>query len=271
MKCDGIRDLLAEEQAGTLEGKARAELESHLRECAACREERTSLDRLWTMLAEMPPVGPGAAVRPRFYAMLEGYRQGLDRKLHPTPATSAPRSWPGLGFWRRPAFQFGLAGVLIVASFAGGYLFRGGRNGQAELADLREEVHEMRRMVTMSLLSQQSASERLKGLSWSAQVEQPDPEFLSTLLHTLDYDPNVDVRLSAVDALARFAQDPGVRQGIIKSLARQNSPMVQIALIDLLVQLHEHQSADVLRQLTNDANQNQLVRQRALRGLQIIG
>jgi hypothetical protein len=47
--------------------------------------------------------------------------------------------------------------------------------------------------------------------------------------------------------------------------------MVQIALIDLLVQLHEHQSADVLRQLTNDANQNQLVRQRALRGLQIIG
>jgi hypothetical protein len=44
--------------------------------------------------------------------------------------------------------------------------------------------------------------------------------------------------------------------------------MVQISLIDLLVQLHERQAAEALKQLMNDNNQNQIVRQRAQWGLQ---
>ncbi len=123
-------------------------------------------------------------------------------------------------------------------------------------------------MVTISLLKQQSASERLKGVSWSSQVSRPDPEFLSTLMHTLNYDPNVDVRLAAVDALLRFAAHPAVKEGLVRSLPKQDSPLVQISLIDLLVQLHERQSIDVLRQLTNDVSQNEQVRQRARWGLQ---
>jgi len=123
-------------------------------------------------------------------------------------------------------------------------------------------------MVTISLLKQQSASERLKGMSWSSQVSRPDPEFLSTLMHTLNHDANVDVRLAAVDALSRFAAHPAVKEGLVKSLPKQDSPLVQISLIDLLVQLHERQSINVLRQLINDAGQNEQVRQRAQWGLQ---
>jgi HEAT repeat protein len=123
-------------------------------------------------------------------------------------------------------------------------------------------------MVAISLQKQQSASERLRGVSLTSQVSRPDPEFLATLIHTLNYDPNVDVRLAAVDALSRFAEEPAVRDGLVRSLPKQDSPMVQISLIDLLVQLHERQSIEVLKQLTNDANQNQQVRQRAQWGLQ---
>jgi hypothetical protein len=158
--------------------------------------------------------------------------------------------------------------LLLICGFVAGYLMRSARNGHEEIAGLRAEVHEMRQMVTISLLKQQSASERLKGVSWSTQVTRPDPEFLSTLIHTLNYDSNVDVRLAAVDALARFAGYPAVRRDLIKSLPRQDSPLVQISLIDLLVQLHEHQSIDVLKQLVNDDNQDPQVRDRAKWGLQ---
>jgi HEAT repeat protein len=105
-------------------------------------------------------------------------------------------------------------------------------------------------------------------MSWSNQVSRPDAEFLSTLMHTLNYDANVNVRLAAVDALSRFAGEPSVRDGLVKSLPKQDSPLVQISLIDLLVQLQERQSIDVLKRLTNDASQNQQVRQRAQWGLQ---
>lgn len=268
MKCDRIQELFADEWAGTLDAGEKARLELHLAGCASCREERESLNRLWLRLAAIPSQEPGSRVRSRFYAMLEGYQQGLGRARIPASRHAGLGEWFGTWFGRRPAFQFGVAALLLVAGFFAGYILRSSRNGHEELANLREEVHEMRQMVTISLLKQQSASERLKGVSFSSQVSRPEPEFLSTLIHTLNFDPNVDVRLASVDALFRFAGDPAVREQLVKSLPKQDSPLVQISLIDLLVQLHERQSIDVLKQLTNDASQNQQVRQRAQWGLQ---
>jgi HEAT repeat protein len=135
------------------------------------------------------------------------------------------------------------------------------------VAKLREEVHNMYQLVTISLLQQQSASERLRGLSWSQRVSQPDPEVLSALLQVLNYDPNVNVRLAAVDALSQFSGQQNVRQGLIQGLTRQASPLVQIALIDLLVSLHERNSVDTLKHLVKDQRLNESVKQRAEWGL----
>ena len=268
MKCDRIQDLFADQWSGAIDAGSRSRLEAHLAECASCREEWETLNGLWAKLGEIRPEEPGPGVRPRFYAMLEGYQQGLGRAGVASSHRAEPGGWFGNWLIGRPAFQFGLAAALLLVGFLGGFIVKPSHNGHEELAGLREEVHEMRQMVAISLQKQQSASERLRGVSLTSQVSRPDAEFLTTLMHTLNYDPNVDVRLAAVDALARFAGEPAVRDGLVKSLPKQDSPMVQISLIDLLVQLHERQSIDVLKQLTNDATQNQQVRQRALWGLQ---
>jgi hypothetical protein len=268
MKCDRYQDLFADEWDGTISETDKARLELHLGGCHTCREERESLKRLWARLGAVPSQEPGPALRPRFYAMLEGYQEGLGRSRTAGAGAGGIGAWFGSWFAFQPALQLGVAVLLLTAGFFAGYVIRPGADGREEMAGLREEVHEMRQMVTISLLKQQSASERLKGVSLTSQVASPDPEFLTTLIHTLNYDPNVDVRLAAVDALSRFAGDPAVRMGLVKSLPKQESPMVQISLIDLLVQLHERQSVDVLRQLVEDASQNQQVRQRAQWGLQ---
>ena len=266
MKCDRIREMFADDWAGALDSDDKAAFELHLAGCEACREERERLTQLWTGLATIPLEEPRPESRQRFYSMLEGYRHGLGGSQSAQQWSLAERLAGVLRL--RPAFQLGLGMLLLICGFVAGYLMRSARNGHEEIAGLRAEVHEMRQMVTISLLKQQSASERLKGVSWSTQVTRPDPEFLSTLIHTLNYDSNVDVRLAAVDSLARFAGYPAVRRDLIKSLPRQDSPLVQISLIDLLVQLHEHQSIDVLKQLVNDDNQDPQVRDRAKWGLQ---
>jgi hypothetical protein len=81
------------------------------------------------------------------------------------------------------------------------------------------------------------------------------------------HDSNVNVRLATVDALRQFGDQPGVRRGVVEAITRQESPMVQIALIDLAVDLREKESIAPLRQLTEDHNINETVRQRAQKGL----
>ena len=148
-----------------------------------------------------------------------------------------------------------------------GYLLSAKGRSNVELVELRDEVHHMRQLVALSLLQQQSASERLRGVSWSSRMASPDGEVISALLDALNYDPNTNVRLAAVDALSNFSEQAAVRQGLIRALSRPNSPLVQIALIDLMVQIKERQSAAALRQLAQDVTIHQLVRQRAERGL----
>jgi hypothetical protein len=267
MNCERFRTLFVEEWAGALAASDGERLAAHLADCASCREEREALNGLWRELASMPSEEAPPGVRARFYAMLDGYQEAAGSVRDGAVRHAGLRE--SLGFWlgARRALQFAIGAALLVGGFASGYILRAGRNGQGELASLREEVQEMRQMVTIALLKQRSASDRLKGVSWSSEVSRPDPEFLSTLVHTLNFDSNVDVRLAAVDALSRFAGDAALRGELIRSLPRQESPLVQISLIDLLVQLHERQSIDVLRSLTNDANQDEQVRERARWGL----
>jgi HEAT repeat protein len=126
----------------------------------------------------------------------------------------------------------------------------------------------MREMVAMSLLQQDSAIERLRGVNWSHQLERPSNQVLATLLDTLRHDPNVNVRLASIDALRAFATVDSVRTGLVEALGNKTSPMVQIALIDAMVEIRERRSLDTLRLIAADTQQNEAVRQRARRGLQ---
>ena len=121
----------------------------------------------------------------------------------------------------------------------------------------------MRQMVALSLLQQQSASERLRGVSWAYRVEPSDTEVLSALLTAVNQDPNVNVRLAAVDALHAFGSSPVTRNAIIRAIPRQTTPLVQIALLDLLVDLKEKEAAPELRKLSTDEAVNGGVRQHA--------
>jgi hypothetical protein len=268
MKCDEFLALLVEEWEGTLPAAAGKAFEQHRSECAACCEEARELQGLWSKLAALPAEEPPARVRTRFHAMLEGYRQGQSpREISPPTRHRFGRQLAD--WWAfKPLPAAALAGLLLLAGFLGGYILRTVQNGRQELFALRQEVHQMQRMVTFSLLKQESASERLRGVTWSSLISSPDPEFLSVLLETLNADPNVDVRLAAVDALSRYSGDATVRDGLIQSLRRQKSPLVQVSLIDLLVQSQIRKSADVLRELTEDTRQDPAVRERARLGLQ---
>jgi len=108
-------------------------------------------------------------------------------------------------------------------------------------------------------------------VSWTGRIDAPGAEVVSALLDALAHDPNVNVRLAAVDALVRFADRPGVRSGAVAALTGTGSPFVQIALIDLLVQVKEPSSREALKKLADDQQIDAAVRGRAAWGLQQLG
>jgi len=263
MRCEEIHAHLADHLAGTLAPDVSGELAEHLRTCRACAAEFEGLDETWQILGTVPGDRPdSAAMRARFDAALDGYQHGL----------GAERARPGR-FGRAGTYglQFAAAAAVLVLGIGIGRQTAPPPAPDPQLAMLREELRGMRQMVTLSLLQQQSASERLKGVTWSSQIEQPGSEVVSALIETLRHDSNVNVRLASVDALRRFGGREGVRRDVVEALPQQESPLVQIALIDFLLETQGPEAAGVLRRLAGDMMLDKAVRDRAARGLRQVG
>jgi anti-sigma factor RsiW len=264
MSCEKTREKFADFLAGEIEDESRALIQAHLSACPACREEMESLSTIWTKLGVLPKEQPGPALRQRFYEMLEAYKDGLDEARTGPGLRRTISGWFERVMPRQPVYQFALSLILLAAGLGAGYLLNGSRPAaKNEIAALHSEVTDMRRTVAISMLKQASPSERLMGVSWSSRLESPDEETLQALLEVLDHDPNVSVRLAAVDALYLFYDNPRVKAGLIESLAGQTSPLVQISLINLLVEIRERRAVKALEQLIQNKRLNPRVRERA--------
>jgi hypothetical protein len=271
MTCDETKLLLAEYWSQSLGEAEELAFEAHIAGCDPCRGESERLGAMWKSLALIPGSSrefePGPNLRARFYETLGAYRQGLE---------SAPRRSLRdriLGLWpKRPEWQMASSFALLVIGLGVGYEMRPGGlvpianhdTGQGtELSQLRGEVSSMRQMVALSLMQQQSAGERLRGVSYAYQVPASDTQVLSALLTAVNQDESVGVRLSAVDALHAFGASPVTREAIIQSIPKQDAPLVQIKLIDLLVDLREKEAVPELEKLVRDETKNESVREYA--------
>jgi hypothetical protein len=258
MTCEEARILMAEELDGIR--PADPDLQSHLSRCESCRAEANLVQTTWQRLADLPAPQPGPWVGTRFYAALDAYQRGAQE--------SRMRTWK---WWpSRPLWQAAISlGCLALGIFSG-TLLTTARSGTDEIAELRKEMTGMRQLVTLSLLQQQSATERLQGVNWSYRVAPNDLEVLSALLRTVDEDTNVDVRLAAVDALRNFADSTVARRGLTNALRKQSSPLVQLAIVDALADIRDRSAAPSLRQLLDTPGVDENVRRRAERALRTI-
>jgi hypothetical protein len=268
MKCPTIKNMFPDYLIGDLEDKDSLMVQAHLTDCSGCRGELESLSETWTKLGVLAEEHPSEGLRSRFYTMLEAYKQGMAQEK---PAAGLARSfnrWLDSWWPRRPVVQFGTALLLLAVGLSAGLWLKPAPYTAADIMPLRQEVQAVQTTLAMSLLDHGSASERLRGVNLSARLEQPETRLVESLLQTLDTDPNVNVRLAVVDSLYLFHNQPTVRERVSDSLARQTSPLVQVALIDLLVNMRERKAVEALRALIESDSLNPEVKRRANEGLQ---
>ena len=120
-------------------------------------------------------------------------------------------------------------------------------------------------LVGYSLLQQQqgSVNDRLRGVLASAQAAQPSDKVLDDLISALAFDPNANIRLRALEALAPHAERQLVRAGVLAALPREQNPLVQLELIDFVAMAQDRDAASILEKLAADESTNLTVRDAA--------
>lgn len=302
LNCDHAQADLPAYLSGQLSVAGQAALLAHLAGCADCRQALQATERTWQALGQAAAPAPSPNLRPAFYAMLADYKATLEAGVEATPAEpvatrpaySLPSPLPGLRRWWQ-----GLAAPLPMPQLArlayslsllavgalGGYWLTTYHQprpvppaavavaNQPQVAALAAQVGELRQVLLLSLIENPSATERLRAVGYTKELRGlggPSARVVTALLRTLDHDPNVNVRLAALEALAPLAPDPAVRLGLVRALSRQGSPLVQSALADVMVQLQERRSVAPLRELLRQTDLNELVKSKIERSIQAL-
>jgi hypothetical protein len=269
MSCEKIREQFAGYLADDIDATAKSAVRDHIAACAACRAEIEELSAVWTRLGVIPREQPSGRLRENFYAMLEDAKRTADADAAGRGRGRLREFLRGLTAFRKPSYVYAFSLALLVVGVGAGYILREAGTAGRTTA-VHRELQDMRRTIALSMLDRPLASDRIEGVGWSTQLDSPDRKTLQALVDTLDSDSNINVRLAAVDALYLFRNDPGVKDSLIRSLGKQESPLVQVALIDLLVEIREARAADALRKLIGKARLSPEVKQHAELGLEQI-
>jgi HEAT repeat protein len=136
-----------------------------------------------------------------------------------------------------------------------------------ELTDLKKEVKEMKEAMLLSLLNEESASDRIRAVSYVDEISNPDPKIIHALINTLNSDKNLNVRLAAINSLAKFSGNPLVIDSLIASLSSQTEPMLQIVLINMLTDQKQTRAIEPIKAIISNKQTIQPVKDIAEQGL----
>ncbi len=247
--------LLIQYLEGTLPVAQRTTLTNRLNEEPALRQELEQLEALYAEFNNPELIPVPSRVNEGFYTF-------LDRVEH-LPERSRTRNLSSYWKWAGAA-AIALICISLLSSL---YL---NWTQQERMGYLEAEIERTQRMLTLSMLENPSASNRMQAMGVSLQQVERDDEILEALRQVLDHDPNVNVRLKAANALADFIEEPGVIDIMITSLDKQDFPQVQIAIIEILTEARKKEAINAFHQLLEKEELMNIVKDKAAEGIGIL-
>jgi len=262
MKCEQYQELFTDYMNKQLTTEQQTELETHVAGCDSCGHELAAMKELWDELGDMETPEPSVNIRVKFYAMLDTYTASVAEKrgFWDRVTDNSSRLWQ-----LQPRWPLAYSMIVVLISFACGYwVFYSSRTDKQDqqLQALSSQVHELRQTMMLALLENPSASERMRGVSYTSEIKHADKQVISALLATLNNDPNVNVRLSTLDALAHLSDHAEVREGLIRSILDQDSPLMQSAIADVMLKLQEKRSIGSFKELLKQKDLDRGVREK---------
>lgn len=236
MKCEEAEGLMMDYLENTLSNEQREAVENHLGTCERCLDELKDSKELIKIMAAEDTVKQDDSLRINFYHMLHseiekaGLRKNKSPKIQVNP-------------WYRQS-RFNLAAgiaLLICGTFIGMFIRSEILNStdRNELRQLHSEVAELNKTALITMLKDESSSDRIMAVNYVDDLDNPGDPVIEVLFKTLNTDKNTNVRMAAAYALSKFAGQRSVSDSLVRSLTLQTDPILQVALINILVERKE--------------------------------
>lgn len=245
-------NLIKRFNAGELSAEEEKQLELAIEQGKIDISQLKSLDQLNQKLVLDRTLNPSEAMTDKFYSRLSEMKRNHNNSLSIW--------WKNL-WGHNPIWQLAYTIGLLVVGFYGGSFLVGSSADDQAIKELSSEVSQMKEMMMLNMLEKESISDRLKAVNLTNELPNAGDKVIKALLKTINEDQNVNVRLAAIEALYPYAEKPEVRMGLINAIGNQKSPLMQVALAEMMVALQEKRSVDELKEIINKEDTPEEVRE----------
>jgi HEAT repeat protein len=265
--CSDIHNLLIDYIDGQLAPAVRDKVEQHLRTCPACSEEVAQYKKLFSEMSATQLEQPSPALKENFKTMLQS-----ELNIAATMEMLKTRQEAPVVKMKAPAILLRVAACLVLVAIGAFGALQFSKPAvevtAQEVKELKTEMQQVKEAMLLTMLSGQSASDRIRAASSAEELSNPDQRIIQALLHTMNADENVNVRLAAVNSIAKFsANNPKVVDSLVASLSQQTEPLVQIVLITILTDKKETKAIAPIREIISNKQTLAPVKQVAEQGL----
>ena len=261
MEVERIQELIAKYNAMTADPAELREIERLIENGIIDITDLITLQNISDAVERLESPVPSMSLDDKFHAMLQAEKKSVRPKS---------MNWKAFFSWERMMPKLALASVTLIMGFVGGMYLRNPAQKDEEIRMLGEEVSDLKEIMMLSMLEKESPTERLKAVSLTEDMDQASKAVTNALLQTLNNDENVNVRLAALDALRPYSQQGEVREALIRAIGRQDSPLVQIALAELMAALQAKSSVKELQKIMRDESTPQDVKKKIQESIEVL-
>jgi hypothetical protein len=272
MNCNEVEAVMIDYLDRAVDAETGAAMRAHLINCEQCRKEVDQLRDLLLTMADQEMRRPGHGLRDSFQVMLQSelnMETADDLLRRPREGKEEKAGVKGRIAWMTAAACILLFGGIWIGSMLGS------RKAAPDVASdmpkkldtMQREMKEMKEAMLYSLIDNESASQRIKAVSYAEEISNPDQHVIQVLVSTLNHDKNVNVRLAALYSLASVADSRQVRDSLVTSLPKQTEPLIQVMLINLLVEKKDNRAVAPIRDIISNKNTLPAVKDAAQRSL----
>ena len=199
-----------------------------------CRDALQAQFKVWESLGDMTVPQPSSKMDDRFYTALDKQSKLVSDSSEKIITIKQSLLWRVLA-----AASIFIAGLFVGKQFM----------SPLPQGSIYVQENEASNKLIYANQNHATATDKLLTLQQFRQSGDPNDRILSSLELALLSDPNVNVRLAAVETLVFFAAHPQVREILIKAIPLQDSPLVQVALADAMLLLQEQRSSQAWQTL----------------------
>jgi hypothetical protein len=263
MNKDQLHELILDYLDSKLDPRKKKVLDLELESLGYDLNNLEELQDLVKAMDEVETPMPSQKMNDRFYKMLEEEMNESEQKAIGQIILKGIDSF--FSNFLSSKLSYGL--IMLLLGWIIGFWITPSPKISNQMSQMNEEIMQMKELVMINLLDQPMASERLKAMNMITASSDNNNQIIKSLLHTLNNDSDVNVRMAAVEALLAFANQNPVREGLKNAVNNQNSPLVQLTLVDGLVAIKDKTAVPIFENLIASNNIHQAVKKRSREGI----